>query len=154
MRDLLRTPRLGRAPILTAIVTPADEAIFSDPKTVLVAGSRGGSASLTSSCQIAAYRLPADGAVVVVVRWRNARSAGGSAPVGRAPLRKLTRVSRPSFECFRGRGAAVQLTLRGHVYQVNVMVGDRASPVQVNEALAVARSFDLVPARSGTARSG
>lgn len=141
------------APSSWRVVSPAGEASFSDPKTVLVAGSAGVTASLTSSCQIAAYWLPADGAVVVVVRWRSVRSAGGSPPAGRAPLRKLTHVSRPSFECFRGRGAAAQLRLRGHVYQVNVMVGDRALPMQVNQALAVARSFDLARSPSSAVRA-
>jgi hypothetical protein len=53
-------------------------------------------------------------------------------------------VRRPSFECFDGRGAAVELGLQGHAYQVNVLVGDRASPRRVADALRVARSFDLV----------
>jgi hypothetical protein len=131
------------APRSWRLVTPAGEASIVDPKTVLVAGSPGVTASLTSSCQVAAYRVPTGGAVVVVVRWRTVTSGGGRPPAGRAALKGLTHVSRPSFECFKGRGAAAQLALGGHAYQVNVLVGDRASPRRVRQALAVARSFDL-----------
>jgi hypothetical protein len=99
----------------------------------------------TSQCQIAAYRIPAAGAVVVVVGWRSIVTAGGAPwKPGRAPLKKLVSVHRPSFECFSGRGAVAAVLLRGKPYQVNVMVGDRASKPSVAEALAVARSFDLV----------
>jgi len=62
---------------------------------------------------------------------------------GRAPLKKLVMVTRPSFECFSGRGAAAQVVLGGKAYQVNVMVGDRASKQRVAEALTVTRSFNL-----------
>ena len=55
----------------------------------------------------------------------------------------LFAVHRPSFECFSGRGAVADVLLGGKPYQVNVMVGDRASKSRVAEALAVARSFDL-----------
>ncbi len=63
--------------------------------------------------------------------------------MGLAPLAKLGPVSQPSFECFEGRGAVAQLGLQKHAYQVNVMVGDRATPATVAQALAVARSFNL-----------
>jgi len=115
-----------------------------DPRTLLVVGTTGVVRDPRSSCQIAAYRLPSAGAVVVVVGWRTATSGGGDGrPTGRAPLRELVRVTRPSFECFVGRGASAQLVLRGKAYQVNVMVGDSAPKARVAEALAVARSFDL-----------
>jgi hypothetical protein len=132
-----------RAPGDWGAVAPADEVGVVDPVTVLVAGSPGVRALARPECQIAAYDVPADGAVVVVVRWRTVTSGGGRPPAGRAPLRKLTRVTRPSFECFTGRGAVAQLALGGHSYQVNVMVGDRATTHRVGQALAVARSFDL-----------
>jgi hypothetical protein len=96
------------------------------------------------TCQVAAYRIPPRGAVVVIVGWRRGESLDARAiRRGRAPLRGLRAVRRPSFECFGGRGAAAQVTLARRVYQVNVMVGDRASPGQVRSALAVARSFAL-----------
>ena len=115
-----------------------------DPRTLLVVGTRGVTRDPRSACQIAAYRLPPASAVVVVVGWRTATSGGGDGrPTGRAPLRKLVRVARPSFECFAGRGASAQLALGGRAYQVNVMVGDSAARARVAEALAVARSFDL-----------
>jgi hypothetical protein len=37
----------------------------------------------------------------------------------------------------------VQIRLGRRVYQVNVMVGDRASQKRVSQALAVARSFTV-----------
>jgi len=124
-------------------VQPVQGAV--DPRTLLVVGTPGVRWNLASSCQIAAYRVPATGAVVVVVGWRTATSGGGDGrPTGRAPLQGLVRVRRPSFECFAGRGAAAQLVLGGKAYQVNVMVGDGAGKPRIAEALAVARSFELV----------
>jgi hypothetical protein len=124
-------------------VEPAGDGNVVDPRTVLVVGTAGVKPR-SSQCQIAAYRVQPAGAVVVVVRWKTLTSGGGDGETGRAPLRKLLRVTRPSFECFGGRGAAVDLGLRGHAYQVNVLVGDRASERRVAQALRVARSLDLV----------
>lgn len=124
-------------------VAPAPAGAVDDPRTVLVAGTAGVRMRLDVSCQIASYRIPPDGAVVVVVRWRAPTSGGGRLRPGRAPLARLTRVRRPSFECFSGRGAAAQVVLGPHAYQVNVLVGDRAPPRLVAQALAVARSFRL-----------
>ena len=42
-----------------------------------------------------------------------------------------------------GSGAAAQVLLGGHPYQVNVMVGEGAANQRVAVALAVARSFAL-----------
>jgi hypothetical protein len=124
-------------------VAPADPGPVSDPRTLLVVGTVG-VRPRSSQCQIAAYRIPTDGAAVVVVRWQSVASAGGGPwTPGRAPLGKLRSVHRPSFECFSGRGAVADVLLGGHPYQVNVLVGDRASPQRVAAALAVARSFDL-----------
>jgi len=95
-----------------------------------------------TQCQIAAYRVPAHGAVVVVVGWKTATSR---MKPGRGPLKKLTSVKRPSFECFAGRGAAASLALGGRAYQVNVMVGNSTSAHRIAEALAVGRSFRLAP---------
>jgi hypothetical protein len=115
----------------------------TDPITVLVVGTAG-VRPRPSQCQIAAYRIPPAGAVVVIVRWKSIASAGGGPlPQGRAPLLKLRSVHRPSFECFSGRGAVAEVLLGGHPYQVNVMVGDRAGKERVAAALAVARSFAL-----------
>jgi hypothetical protein len=125
---------------------PAGDGNVVDPRTVLVVGTAGVKAR-SSECQIAAYRVQPAGAVVVVVRWKTLTSGGGGVEQGRAPLRKLRRVRRPSFEFFAGRGAAVELGLRGHAYQVNVLVGDRTSARRVAEALRVARSLDLVRSR-------
>ena len=127
-------------------VEPAGDGNVVDPRTVLVVGTAG-VRPRSSQCQIAAYRVQPAGAVVVVVRWKTLTSGGGDGETGRAPLRKLLRVTRPSFECFGGRGAAVELGLRGHAYQVNVLVGDRASDRRVGKALRVARSLRVVQSR-------
>jgi hypothetical protein len=125
-------------------VAPAGDGSITDPRTLLVVGTRSVTAR-PSRCQIAAYRLPPTGAVVVVVGWKELVNSGaqGSRP-GRWPLHALVTVHRPSFECFSGRGAVASLVLRGRAYQVNVMVGDRASKRRVADALAVARSIDVV----------
>jgi hypothetical protein len=123
-------------------VEPAGDGNIVDPQTVLVVGTASVKPR-SSQCQIAAYRVQPAGAVVVVVRWKTLTSGGGDRKTGRAPLRTLRRVRRPSFECFAGRGAVADLGLDGHAYQVNVLVGDRASKRRVAEALAVARSFDI-----------
>jgi hypothetical protein len=115
----------------------------TDPLTLLVAGTAGVRPRMVT-CQVAAYRIPPRGAVVVIVGWRRGEYLDPRAVRrGRAPLKALRAVRRPSFECFGGRGAAAQVTLARRSYQVNVMVGDRASPGQVRSALAVARSFAL-----------
>jgi len=114
-----------------------------DPRTLLVVGTAGARQNLRSVCQVAAYRVPARGAVVIVVAWRTATSGGGHLAPGRGPLRTLRHVTRPSFECYSGRGAAAQVVLGSRAYQVNVIVGDSASPTVIADALAVARSFDL-----------
>jgi len=127
-------------------VRPGGDGAVIDPRTVLVVGTKGVAPLVTPVCQIAAYRVPAEGAVVVVVRWQTLTSGGHlrKPTMGLAPLAALTRVSRPSFECFKGRrGASARFGLQKHAYQVNVMVGDRATPKTVAQALAVARSFTL-----------
>jgi hypothetical protein len=56
------------------------------------------------------------------------------------PLSGL-KLRRGMFQCFADRGAVAQVTRRGLDYQVNVMVGDRASAETVDAALAAARSI-------------
>ncbi len=125
-------------------VAPAPSAI-SDPKTVLVVGTSGVRPRLVP-CQVAAYRIPPGGAAVVVVRWRTETSGGGGVPRSRAPLRHVV-LTDLGFECWpHHRSGAVDLALGGHAYQVNVLVGDRAPPRVVGEALALVRSFDLARA--------
>jgi hypothetical protein len=124
-------------------IEPASAGSVTDPQTLLVVGTAG-VRPLATNCKLAAYRLPPAGAVVVVVGWKSVATAGGAPwEPGRAPLQNLLAVHRPSFECFSGRGAVADVLLAGKPYQVNVMVGDRASKPRVEEALAVARSFDL-----------
>jgi hypothetical protein len=124
-------------------VPAASAGPVTDPRTLLVVGTVGVRPRL-SQCQIAAYRIPATGAVVVVVGWSSlAAGGGGHMKPGRAPLQRLRSATRPSFECFSGRGAAAQVLLGGKPYQVNVMVGDHASKQTIAEGFAVARSFRL-----------
>jgi hypothetical protein len=129
-----------RAPADWDLVAYADTAAIVDPRTVLVAGTEG-VAPRRSDCQVAAYRIPADDAVVVILRW------SGKAPewvtTDRDVLADL-KLRREYFECWDGRGAAAQIAIKGRAYQVNVMVGDRASAKTISAALAVARSVDAV----------
>ncbi len=115
-----------------------------DPRTLLVVGTAG-VVPMATECQIAAYRVPTHGAVVVVVGWRTATSGGGQMKPGRWPLKTMTSVKRRTFECFGGRGAAASLALGGRAYQVNVMVGNSTSTQHIAQALAVGRSFRLAP---------
>jgi hypothetical protein len=132
-------------------VRPASDAPVTDPRTLLVVGTAEVHAQ-ASQCQIGGkYHVPAEGAVVVVVGWLSSSAGGGPVTAGRAALRHLTSVHKPSFECYAGRGAVAQVRLGGRDYQVNVMVGDRASQQRIAQALAVARSFDLASSGSGKA---
>ena len=106
-----------------------------DPRTLLVVGTKGARPLANPTCQVAAYRVPADGAVVVVIGWKD--SFGG-------PRQLNLKLRRNTFECFDGRGAASQITRGGHDYQVSVMVGDKADADTVAAALAVGRSFAVV----------
>ncbi|HJU48247.1 MAG TPA: hypothetical protein VJ689_08945 [Gaiellaceae bacterium] len=118
--------------------TAAVDAV-SDPRTVLVVGTDGVQPR-RSSCQVSAYRVPADGAAVVVIGWRGKATAAISRD--RAVLGAM-RLRRPYFECWAGRGASAQIALHGRAYQVNVLVGDQASPGIVADALRAARSVDV-----------
>jgi hypothetical protein len=122
-------------------VKSAGDGNVIDPRTVLVVGTRG-AGPRGSQCQVAQYRVPALGAVIVVLAWKNETSGGGRPPRSRRPL-ALIRIRKPSFECYAGRGGSAQLSLGGRAFQVNVMVGDRAPRASIDQALAVARSFDL-----------
>jgi hypothetical protein len=123
-------------------VRPASDAPVTDPRTLLVAGTAGVHPQ-ASQCQIGGkYRIPADGAVVIVIGWLSSSAGGDPVTPGRASLDHLTRVRKSTFECYAGRGAAAQVHLHGIDYQVNVMVGDHASSSRIADALRVARSFN------------
>ncbi len=98
---------------------------------------RRGVRPIATPCQVASYRVPADGAVVVVIGW--------SAAYLDVQKLELTKFRRPTFSCFDGRGAVGQVTRKGRDYQISVMIGDDASAQTIREALAVARSFAVVP---------
>jgi len=120
-------------------VIPGPGTSNGDADTVLVAGTDGVQARKTP-CLVASYRIPADGAAVVVIGRSGAPSA--AIPRDRSELQEL-KLQREYLSCFDGRAGVAQIALGGRTYQVNVMVGDRASALVVVQALAVARSFGL-----------
>lgn len=117
-----------------AKVERAAEPVKADPRTLLVAGTKS-VRSVETLCQVASYRVPDDGAVVVVIGWRE-----GFLDQTKLELSKLRR---GTFACFEGRGAAGQVTRKGRDYQISLMVGDDATQKTIREAFAVARSFAL-----------
>ncbi len=119
-----------------AKVLPAKQTPSAEPQTLLVIGSDGVRA-VDTDCQVSSYRVPSDGAVVVVIGWRDSIGREGFLPLHAMKLRRGT------FECFTGRGGVAQLTRRNRDFQVNVMVGDRAEPGTIADALEAARSFAL-----------
>ena len=120
-------------------VAPADPGPMTDPVTVLVVGTRGVRAK-PSACQIASYTIPPAAAVVVIVEWRQLTV---TAPASRRELRTM-RVRPRAFEC-GGRGAAAVVRLHGRPFQVNVLVGPRATKRRVADALLVAKSIAARP---------
>ena len=117
-----------------AKVAPARTDGVDDPRTVLVIGTKGVEA-IETECLVSSYRVPADGAVVVVIGWREAVGGSSFFPLGAMKLRRGT------FECFAGRGAVGRVARRDRDFQVNVMVGDRADQATVDAALEAARSI-------------
>lgn len=118
-------------------VARADDGHVTDPRTLLVVGTKG-THPVESDCQVASYRVPEDGAVVVVIGWKT--KPAFSVLDGREAL-SWRALRSGYFECFEGRGIASQITLDGHVYQVSVMVGTRAPKAVVREAMVAARSL-------------
>lgn len=109
-----------------------------DPRTLLVIGTDGVKA-IDSDCQVSSYRVPPDGAAVVVIGWRDSIGGTSLLPLSAMKLRRGT------FDCFAGRGAVGRLTRRDRDFQVNVMVGDRASTATIDAAFDAVKSFGLVP---------
>jgi hypothetical protein len=128
-----------RLPASWSEVVPGVGSSNTDVDTVLVAGTDGVQPRRTP-CVVASYRIPADGAVVVVIAKRGPASA--AVPTDRREFSEL-RLHREYLSCFDGRAAVAQIALRGRAYQVNVLVGDRAGAHIVLQALSVARSFGL-----------
>jgi hypothetical protein len=120
-------------------VASAGDGPVTDPRTLLVVGTSGVRPHRTQ-CQIAAYHVPPEGAVVVMVGWKG---ENGDTGLGRKELARLTTVKRGAGECFKGRSASATVVLGQREYQVSVMVGDRATNQRIGEALDVARSFNL-----------
>ena len=89
-----------------------------------------------SDCQVSSYRVPADGAAVVVIGWKT--SIGVSFP----PLSAM-KLRRGTFDCFAGRGTFARVTRGDRDFQVNVLAGDRASNATIEDALDAARSLAL-----------
>ncbi len=111
----------------------------ADAETVIVVGTEGVKLQKTP-CLVASYRVPEDGAAVVVIARRG--SASAAVPRDRSEFHAL-KLQREYLACFDGRAAVAQIALNGRAYQVNVLVGDRAGAHVVLQALAVARSFGL-----------
>jgi len=123
-----------------ARIQPAPQTSTDDPRTAIVIGTDGVRA-IDTDCQVSSYRVPSDGAVVVVIGWRDATGASSYLPLSGMKLRRGT------FQCFPNRGAVAQVTRRGLDYQVNVMVGDRASAETIDAAFDAARSIAAAPRR-------
>lgn len=128
-----------RVPAEWVRVPRADTGFVGDPRTLLVVGTKGVRPTDTD-CLVASYRVPADGAAVVVIGWKGKLSTHY---VGGRDTLVFRELERGYFECFSGRGLAAQVDLDGHTYQVNVMIGDRADRADAAEALAIARSLQL-----------
>jgi hypothetical protein len=121
-------------------IQPVRQTPDDDPRTVIVIGTDGVHA-IDSDCQVSSYRVPVDGALVVVIGWREETGTSAFLPLSAMKLRRGT------FECFPDRGAVAQVTRRGLDYQVNVMVGDHASAETIDAAFAAARSIVPAPRR-------
>ncbi len=115
-------------------VAPASDS-RADPRTLLVIGTDGVRA-MPSDCLVSSYRVPADGAAVVVIGWKT--SIGVNFP----PLSAM-KLRRGTFDCFPGRGAFARITRGDRDLQVNVLAGDRASNATIEDALEAARSLAL-----------
>ena len=120
-----------------AKVAPARDRV-DDPRTLLVIGTDGVRA-VETDCQVSSYRVPSEGAVVVVIGWRESVGSTSFLPLSSLKLRRGT------FECFAGRGAVARVTRRERDFQVNVMVGDKADAATIADALEAARSFAFAP---------
>ena len=109
-----------------------------DPRTLLVIGTDGVKA-VDSDCQVSAYRVPADGAVIVVIGWHDSIGETNILPLSTMKLRRGT------FDCFAGRGGVGRVTRRDRDFQLNLMVGDRASAATIDAAFDAVKSFGLAP---------
>ena len=119
-------------------VLPVRDDRTDDPRTLLVIGTEG-VRLIETDCQVSSYRVPPEGAAVVVIGWRD--SVGGSVFL---PLSGL-KLRRGTFECCAGRGAVARVIRRERDFQVNVMVGDRADAATIADAFEAARSFAVAP---------
>ncbi len=128
-----------RLPPAWSEVSVAPGTSTPEAQTILVAGTDGAQHRKTP-CLVASYRVPVDGAVVVVIGRRGTASA--AVPTDRSEFEQL-RLQREYLSCFDGRAGVAQIALNGRSYQVSVLVGDRAGAHIVIQALAVARSFGL-----------
>jgi len=119
-------------------VLPVRDDRDADPRTLLVVGTEG-VRLIETDCQVSSYRVPPDGAAVVVIGWRE--SVGGTSLF---PLTAL-KLRRGTFDCFAGRGAVARVTRRDRDFQISVMVGERADAATIADAFEAARSFALPP---------
>ena len=128
-----------RVPVDWVRVPRAEAGLVGEPRTLLVVGTRG-VRPIETDCRVASYKIPIDGAAVVVIGWRGKLATHY---IGGRDTLLARELERDYFECFGGRALAAQFDLDGRTYQVNVMVGDRADKATIAEAIAVARSVAL-----------
>jgi hypothetical protein len=126
-----------RVPTEWVRVVRADAGSVAEPHTFLVAATQG-VRPIETDCLASSYRVPADGAAVVVIGWKRKLSTHY---VGGRENLFVRELERGYFDCFAGRGIAAQIDLDGRTYQVNVLVGDRADRSTMVDALAAARSL-------------
>jgi len=59
------------------------------------------------------------------------------------PALSAMKLRRGTFDCFDGRGAFARVSRNNRDFQVNVLVGDRASSATIDAAIDAARSIAL-----------
>lgn len=120
---------------------PADGNV-TDPLTRVVASS----APVTRRdvpCQIARSAPPPTDVTLVIVEWQ----ASGGARFGLRPERFMRETVQlqppPAIECFDGAGGSVQFVEDGRLLGAYLLVGQRAPPRLVDEALDVLNTLEV-----------
>lgn len=117
-------------------VASAGDGPVTDPRTLLVVGTVR-VAPKPSQCQIAAYRVPAHGAVVVIVGWKDRDERRRSDEPGALAAKEADLREARELRVLRGTGGSCVACPRWKAYQVNVMVGNSTPAQQIAEALAI-----------------
>jgi len=112
------------------------------PRRILVVGTAGVRPASATRCRLAAYRIPRGGAAVVIAAQPVSGRPGGVE--NGIALRRL-RLGRGRLQCYPELGGFVSLHLGTRRFQVAVLADGGAGIGRIADALAVARSFMLVP---------